>query len=88
MFSVLQDLTPTKEEFTGHYYLVVLNLMAQRFEVMDSMRGVGTPSLASDSATLINAIKHMWMLNYNNRSKIDISGFQTHFIATPMQRTM
>lgn len=39
MFPVLQDLTPDQKKFTGHYYLIVLNLKAERFEVMDSLRG-------------------------------------------------
>ena len=71
--------------FNGHYYLIVLNLKAERFEVMDSLRSVGTPGLPADCTTIIDNMKQMWALNYK-QSKIDISTFTTQYIATPMQR--
>ena len=87
MFGVLQDLSPPKsKDFTGHYYLIVLNLKAERFEVMDSLRPEGTPSLMSDAASIIGSIKHLWAENYSE-SKINISRYKTQYIATPMQKT-
>ena len=86
MFGVLQDLAPKCKEFCGHYYLIVLNLKAERFEVMDSLRPEGTPSLMSDAASIIGSIKHLWAENYSE-SKINISRYKTQYIATPMQKT-
>jgi hypothetical protein len=43
---------------TGHYYLIVLNLKAGRFEVMDSMRKEGDKLLMQDARNIIVSIKH------------------------------
>ena len=86
MFGVLQDLAPKSKEFYGQYYPIVLNLKAERFEVMDSLRPEGTPSLMSDATCIIGAIKHLWSENYS-ASKINISRYKTQYISTPMQKT-
>ncbi|CAM0944316.1 unnamed protein product [Alopecurus aequalis] len=86
MFSVLQNLSMSIKTFTGHYYLIVLNLKAERFEVMDSMRSEGNQSLMTDSAAIIGSIKYMWALKYHE-SRVDISKYRTIFIDTPMQKT-
>ena len=86
MVSVLQNLSMSIKTFTGHYYLIVLNLKAERFEVMDSMRSEGNQSLMTDSAAIIGSIKYMWALKYHE-SRVDISKYRTIFINTPMQKT-
>jgi hypothetical protein len=86
MFSVLQDLTPNLKEMTGHYYLIVLNLKSERFELMDSLRREGNRALLADARTIIGSIKYMWAKNYD-QSKIDISKYKTVHISTPMQPT-
>jgi hypothetical protein len=70
----------------GHYYLIVLNLKAGRFEVMDSLRAEGNHGLMADARTIIGSIKHLWSANYN-QSKINISRYRTVYIPTPMQAT-
>lgn len=85
-FPVLQDLTPDLELFTGHFYLIVLNLKAERFEIMDSMRSEGNKDLMKDARAIIAAIKYMWEKNYGE-SNIDISKYKTLHIPTPMQKT-
>ncbi|KAK1630469.1 hypothetical protein QYE76_004784, partial [Lolium multiflorum] len=60
LFSVLQDLTPDSKDMTGHYYLIVLNLKAGRFEVMDSLTAEGNHVLMADARTIIGSIKHLW----------------------------
>ncbi|KAM0910896.1 hypothetical protein ACQ4PT_013863 [Festuca glaucescens] len=86
LFAVLQDLTPESKEMTGHYYLIVLNLKAGRFEVMDSMRRKGDKGLMAEARKVIGSIKHFWQTNYSD-SKIDISRYKTAHIPTPMQKT-
>uniref|UniRef100_A0ACD5XW89 Uncharacterized protein n=1 Tax=Avena sativa TaxID=4498 RepID=A0ACD5XW89_AVESA len=86
MFSVLQDLTPNLEANTGHYYLIILNLKAERFEVMDSLRREGDKGLQADYRAIIGSIKNMWARNYS-QSKFNISKYRTLHIPTPMQST-
>jgi hypothetical protein len=86
MFSVLQDLTPNLKVMTGHYYLIVLNLKSERFELMDSLRREGNRALLEDARTIIGSIKYMWAKNYD-QSKIDTSKYKTVHISTPMQQT-
>ncbi|KAM0871214.1 hypothetical protein ACQ4PT_039581 [Festuca glaucescens] len=85
LFAVLQDLTPESKEMTGHYYLIVLNLKAGRFELMDSMRE-GDKGMMADARKIIGSIKHYWQTNYSD-SKIDISKYKIVHIPTPMQKT-
>jgi len=67
----------------GHYYLIVLNLKAGRFEVMDSMRRKGDKGLMAEARKVIGSIKHFWQTNYSD-SKIDISRYKMVHIPTPM----
>jgi Ulp1 family protease len=86
MFPVLQDLTPDIKLFNGHYYLIVLNLKAERFEVFDSIRAKGNRGLQKDYRAIIGSIKYMWDENYSE-SKIKIDKWPTVHIDTPMQKT-
>ena len=86
LFPVLQDLTPDIKDFNGHYYLIVLNLKAERFEVMDSLRCQGNKGLMDDARPIIGAIKHLWGLNYSQSNK-NIEKWRTQHIDTPMQKT-
>lgn len=82
MFAVLQNLSPNSKSFTGHYYLIVLNLKAERFEIMDSLRTEGNKGLMEDAAAIIGSIKHLWTLNYSE-SKIKIQSYKIVHIPTP-----
>jgi hypothetical protein len=86
MFPVLQDLTPDIKQHTGHYYLIVLNLKAERFEVMDSLRAKGNRGLIKDYRLIIGSIKYLWAKNYSE-STINIENWVTEHIDTPMQKT-
>jgi Ulp1 family protease len=86
MFPVLQDLTPDIKLFNGHYYLIVLNLKAERFEVFDSIRAKGNRGLQKDYRAIIGSIKYMWDENYSE-SKIKIDIWPMVHIDTPMQKT-
>ena len=86
MFHVLQDLSSVKDLFIGHYYLINLNLKAERFEIMDSMRKDSDKSLDSDSSKIINSIKSIWATNYK-QSNIKIQNFETIQIPIPKQLT-
>ena len=61
MFLVLQSLGDRKSTTqVGHYFLLVLNLRNQRFEVLDSMRTLEDEALFKCYNTLIGAIKQLW----------------------------
>ena len=83
---MLQDLTPDIEDFNGHYYLIVLNLKAERFEVMDSLRSKMNPGLLKDARNIVGSIKGLWSSNYSE-SKINIEKWPTKYIDTPKQKT-
>jgi len=70
MFSVLQDLTPNLEANTVHYYPVVLNLKAERFEFMESLGREGDNGLQADYRAIIGTIKNMWARNYTSPNSI------------------
>lgn len=86
MFPVFQDLTPDIQDVNGHYYLIVLNVKAERFEVMDLLRRKANKGLMDDAKPIIGSIKHLWGLNYEG-SSIDIGRWKTEHIVTPMQKT-
>uniref|UniRef100_A0ACD5Y043 Uncharacterized protein n=2 Tax=Avena sativa TaxID=4498 RepID=A0ACD5Y043_AVESA len=86
MFPVLQNLTPELKYFTRHYYLIVLNLKAKRFEIIDSLRAEGNQGLMKDARLIIGSIKYMWSKNYTE-SKINIQNYKTVHIPTPMKST-
>lgn len=83
-FPVLQNITPKGNNFTGHYYVINLNLKAERFEVMDSWRNDNDPDLIKDSANIIGSIKGIWANNYKE-SNVQIQKFKTVFIEVPKQ---
>src|SRR3954470_18329597 len=85
-FPVLQNLSSSSTKFTGHYYVINMNLMAERFEVLDSSRNGGDMDLVQDCAKIIGSIKHMWSTNYKE-SKIKIQNYNKVFIDVPKQTT-
>jgi hypothetical protein len=67
----------------GHYYMIVLNLKAERFGVMDSLRTKRKWGLLQDARAIIGSIKYLWASNYGE-SNINIVKWQTEYITTPM----
>ena len=86
MIPVLQNLSTVKEVFCGHYYLVNLNLKAERFEVMDSLRKETDKMYRADSSNIIAAVKSMWATNYA-QSNINIQNYDSCYIPCPKQKT-
>ncbi|KAM0863531.1 hypothetical protein ACQ4PT_044520 [Festuca glaucescens] len=86
MFPVLQNLSTVKDLFIGHYYLINLNLKAERFEIMDSLRKASDKALKSDSSKIIKSIEEIWSSNYK-MSNIKIENFETIHIPVPKQIT-
>ena len=86
MFPVLENLTPDIKVFTGHYYLISLNLKAERFEVFDSLRAKGNRGLIKEYRSIIGSIKYLWGANYSE-SKINIENWPIEYIDTPRQIT-
>uniref|UniRef100_I1Q175 Ubiquitin-like protease family profile domain-containing protein n=1 Tax=Oryza glaberrima TaxID=4538 RepID=I1Q175_ORYGL len=58
-FPILQKLGNGNDK-AGHYFMVCLNLKAERFEVYDSLRGEDDEELISASHLVVASIKTMW----------------------------
>ena len=65
---VLQRMDRNEQEI-GHYFLIVLNLRNNRFEVLDSMRSMEDKSLESCCITITSGIKRLWEMHYAGSSK-------------------
>jgi hypothetical protein len=89
MFPVLQNLSTIDDPkyFCGHYYLIKLNLKAERFEIFDSLRNLGDKKLKKDSAIIIDYVKTLWARNYK-QSNVSIQNYETIYIPSPKQLTM
>ncbi|RLN38595.1 hypothetical protein C2845_PM01G01540 [Panicum miliaceum] len=81
---VLQMLVANDENL-GHYFLIVLNLRNQRFEVIDSMRSLQDEKLPACCNTIISGIKSLWRTHYPN-TKTPIDNYGTTEIAVPKRR--
>ncbi|PVH31945.1 hypothetical protein PAHAL_9G269200 [Panicum hallii] len=83
LFPVLQKLVQN-DEHSGHYFLIVVNLRNNRFEILDSMRTLENEALAQCSATIINTIKKLWETHYAETSK-QIEDYEIVQIGVPKQ---
>uniref|UniRef100_K4ALW6 Ubiquitin-like protease family profile domain-containing protein n=1 Tax=Setaria italica TaxID=4555 RepID=K4ALW6_SETIT len=84
MFPVLQQIEKRDFEKVGHYFLLVLNLRNNRFEVLDSMRTLEDGNLRSCCNTLMDAIKKLWNKHYSD-SSIVIENYNIVDIGVPIQ---
>jgi len=85
MFPVLQSLGDRKSATqVGHYFLLVLNLRNQRFEVLDSMRTLEDEALFKCCNTLIGAIKELWT-KHGYEAKKPICNYELVDIGVPIQ---
>ncbi|KAJ1266110.1 hypothetical protein BS78_08G126100 [Paspalum vaginatum] len=84
MFPVLQDIKRTGYKDFGHYFLLVLNLRCNRFEVLDSWRGPDNDVLRTCCNTIIVGIKVFWKLHYPDSNK-DVDSFNPVHIIVPQQ---
>uniref|UniRef100_A0A0D3GEW4 Ubiquitin-like protease family profile domain-containing protein n=1 Tax=Oryza barthii TaxID=65489 RepID=A0A0D3GEW4_9ORYZ len=83
-FPILQKLGNGNDK-AGHYFMVCLNLKAERFEVYDSLRGEDDEELISASHLVVASIKTMWDRVYMRSSKKTIQNYPLIFIDGPKQ---
>ncbi|KXG23127.2 hypothetical protein SORBI_3008G059566 [Sorghum bicolor] len=85
MFPVLQNIRFKRLDRTvGHFFLLVLNLREERFEVLDSMRSLVDINLKTCCNNLIIAIKELWRKHYPHSRK-NIDKYQLIDINVPLQ---
>ena len=83
-FPTLAKLPSDPKGPSGHYWLVVLNIKARRFEILDSLASK-TEALMMDACHyLIASIKSMWAKDYK-LSTLNISDFLIELIESPRQ---
>ena len=70
----------------SHWFLLCLNLRAQRFEVFDSIRVQSDKALLQTSDKIIRAIKTLWQCHHAE-SRVDISKYEPLYIDAPKQET-
>lgn len=85
LFVVLENLG-TKPADPHHWYVVGINMVAKRFEVLDSLRGPNSPSLIQHSSRVIKKLKEAWDVFYET-AKNKIGSFETRIIEVPLQET-
>jgi hypothetical protein len=75
-------------ECTSHWFLLVLNLRAQRCdEVIDSIRDSTNQDLLTISKNIIQSIKALWKEHHGN-SKLDISQYELLYLDASKQSTL
>ena len=82
---MFQEVTRGNKE-GNHWYCLNLNIKAQRFEALDSMRGEGNESLINHASNLISRIKAIWQIHYS-ASKIQIENWDLKIINVPKQES-
>lgn len=70
----------------SHWFLLCLNLRAERFEVFDSIRSESDKGLLQTSNKIIKGIKTLWQC-YHAESRVDISNYDLLYIDAPKQET-
>uniref|UniRef100_A0A0E0KNE3 Ubiquitin-like protease family profile domain-containing protein n=1 Tax=Oryza punctata TaxID=4537 RepID=A0A0E0KNE3_ORYPU len=83
-FPILQELGNGNDK-AGHYFVVCLNLKAERFEVYDSLRGEDDKELISATNLVVASIKTIWDRVYMRSSKKTIQNYPLIFIDGPKQ---
>jgi Ulp1 family protease len=87
MFPVLQVMKTKDLGSCGHYFLLVLNIRNQRFEVIDSMRSLEDANLKTCCDQLTEAIKQLWS-QYHSESEVVIQNYKIVSINAPTQSNM
>ena len=84
-FPVLKELRNNNlDTSVGHYFLLVLNLREERFEVLDSMRSLNDNNLRSCCDKIISGIKQCWKTHYAASNKV-IDNYDLIDIQVPQQ---
>ncbi|CAL5038382.1 unnamed protein product [Urochloa decumbens] len=74
MFPVLQMIQNKNLGTVGHYFLLVLNIRNNRFEVLDSMRSLKDENLVECCNIIVAAIKELWRTHYPD-SNVDVQNY-------------
>ena len=85
-FPILQKLVQD-DAHSGHYFMIVLNLRNERFELIDSLRTLGDPKLAECCNKVLSGIKFLWNIYYGD-SDYAIDDYELVDIAVPKQTNM
>lgn len=83
---ILQELVQD-DAHSGHYFMIVLNLRNERFELIDSLRTLGDPKLAECCNKVLSGIKFLWNIYYGD-SDYAIDDYELVDIAVPKQTNM
>uniref|UniRef100_A0A0E0D2N9 Ubiquitin-like protease family profile domain-containing protein n=1 Tax=Oryza meridionalis TaxID=40149 RepID=A0A0E0D2N9_9ORYZ len=86
-FPILQELGNGNDK-AGHYFVVCLNMKAERFEVYDSLWGEDDEELISASNLVGASMETMWDRFYMRSSKKTIQNYPLFFIEGPKQDNM
>ncbi|CAL4962269.1 unnamed protein product [Urochloa decumbens] len=84
MFRVLQMIQNKNLGIVGHYFLLVLNIRNNRFEVLDSMRSLKDENLVGCCNIIVAAIKELWRTHYPD-SNVDVQNYSLVDIGVPIQ---
>ncbi|KAM0895947.1 hypothetical protein ACQ4PT_023505 [Festuca glaucescens] len=85
-FIVFEEVTRRNKE-GNHWYCLSLNIQAERFEVLDSMRGESNEALFNHASNLVSRIKAIWQVHYKT-SKVQIENWELKVINVPLQETI
>ena len=85
-FPILQKLVQD-DAHSGHYFMIVLNLRNERFELIDSLRNLGDPKLAECCNKVLSGIKFLWNIYYGD-SDYAIDDYELVDTAVPKQTNM
>lgn len=83
-FPTLEKFQNLPKDSSGHYWLVVLNIKAERFEIIDSLARNAQALMMESCHLLIASIKKMWAKEYRN-SKVQIIDWPIEVIDSPKQ---
>ena len=71
MLPTLEILDHTCPKESGHYWLLVLNLRDERFEILDSLRTMKDKKLVATANKIIEGISAIWERHYS-KSKVQV----------------
>ncbi|KAM0897327.1 hypothetical protein ACQ4PT_022632 [Festuca glaucescens] len=85
-FPLLQTLgVPMKgKKPIGHWDVLSLNMVAKRFEILDSLRGEDDMDMIEHANKLVETIKMMYKVNYSDSYR-QIDDFELMYISVPKQ---
>lgn len=86
MFPRMLTLPHDENNKNKHYYLIVLNLKAKRFEVLDSLNLETQPVMIEDCNQIVTSIRNCWATKYSQPST-GIQDYPIEHVDAPQQET-